>query len=62
MVGQITGLGLMTCVGSATERWHNILRTGLDFQETANARVSPFPQDYSEADVRRRELITEHLI
>ena len=26
--------------GSATERWHNILRTGLDFQEIACGRVS----------------------
>jgi hypothetical protein len=27
-------------VGSSTERWHNILRTGLDYNETVCGRVS----------------------
>jgi hypothetical protein len=26
--------------GSAVMRWHNILRTGLDFEEVARGRVS----------------------
>jgi hypothetical protein len=27
-------------IGSGTERWHNILRTGLDYNETVCGRVS----------------------
>ncbi|WWC62233.1 uncharacterized protein I303_104829 [Kwoniella dejecticola CBS 10117] len=30
---------LLAFHGSGTERWHNILRTGLDFNETANGRA-----------------------
>ena len=26
-------------IGSGNDRWHNILRNGLDFQETTNGRV-----------------------
>ena len=37
--------------GSGAERWHNILRTGLDFQEVANARVRE--QEQYRADSRR---------
>lgn len=31
---------MLTNVGSSLERWHNILRTGLDYSETICGRVS----------------------
>ena len=48
----------LTSTGSAAERWHNILRTGLDYNETVCGRVSFFlgrmvRRDY--ADEYRRE-------